>query len=92
MKENNQIDLDYVDMIYGHDFYQIDKEATHIYYILDGEGKAKIADEKYDLKKGIVIEIPKNTEWVFKGKLKMLEISIPKFNPENCKYTKKNDL
>ena len=36
--------------------------------------------------------IPKDTEWAFKGNLKMLEISIPKFNPETCKYTKKNDL
>ena len=24
--------------------------------------------------------------------LKMLEISLPKFNPETCKYTRKNDL
>ena len=48
--------------------------------------------EKYNLEKGVVVEIPKNTEWAFRGKLKMLEISLPKFNPDTCKYTRKNDL
>ena len=92
LEENEQIDLDYIDMSYGHDYYQIDTEATHIYYILDGHGKAEIAGEKYNLEKVVVVEIPKNTEWAFRGKLKMLEISLPKFNPDTCKYTRKNDL
>lgn len=92
LKENRQMDLDYIIMNYGHDFYQIDAVSTHIYYILDGQGEANIAGERYNLEKGLVVEIPKDTEWAFKGNLKMLEISIPKFNPETCKYTKKNDL
>ena len=92
LEENEQIDLDYIDMSYGHDYYQIDTEATHIYYILEGQGKAEIAGEKYDIEKGLVVEIHKNTEWAFRGKLKMLEISLPKFNPDTCKYTRKNDL
>ena len=71
LKENNQIDLDYIDMTYGHDWYQIDTEATHIYYILNGSGEAKIAGERYTLETGLVVEIPKNTEWAFKGNLKM---------------------
>lgn len=53
LEENEQIDLDYIDMSYGHDYYQIDTEATHIYYILEGQGKAEIAGEKYDIEKGI---------------------------------------
>ena len=92
LQENSQMDLDYIDMTYGHDYYQIDTEATHIYYILDGQGEAKIAEERTYLEKGLVVEIPKNTEWAFRGNLKMLEISLPKFNPETCKYTRKNDL
>ena len=59
LKENNQIDLDYIDMTYGHDWYQIDTEATHIYYILNGSGEAKIAGERYTLETGLVVEIPK---------------------------------
>ena len=58
-------------MTYGHDWYQIDTEATHIYYILNGSGEAKIAGERYTLETGLVVEIPKNTEWAFKGNLKM---------------------
>ena len=54
--------------------------------------RTRTAGEKYNLEKGVVVEIPKNTEWAFRGKLKMLEISLPKFNPDTCKYTRKNDL
>lgn len=46
----------------------------------------------YDIESGDIIEIPVNTEFAFKGKLKMIEIMNPTFNPNTHINTRKNDL
>lgn len=80
------------DCFKGHDKYCLDTVSTYIYYILEGEGVFCIEGEKYTVKREDVIEIPPNTEFVFKGKMKLLLITTPDFRPENCKKTKDNDL
>ncbi len=86
------IEVDYIDMMIGHEFYQIESESIHIYYILEGSGKANINGTIYDIESGYTIEIPANTEFAFKGKLKMIEIMKPPFNPNTHIDTRKNDL
>ncbi len=84
--------MDYIDMLDGHEFYQKESESIHLYYILDGSGKANIDGEIYKLEAGDTIEIPINTEFAFKGKMKMIEIMNPLFNPNTHIDTRKNDL
>ncbi|MCI8546286.1 MAG: hypothetical protein HFJ44_03545 [Clostridia bacterium] len=86
------IEVDYIDMINGHEFYQKEAESVHIYYILEGSGIASINEKMYKLESGDTVEIPINTEFAFKGKMKMIEIMNPPFNPETHLDTKKNDL
>lgn len=86
------IEVDYIDMITGHEFYQTESESIHIYYILEGSGKANINGIIYDIESGDTIEIPVNTEFAFKGKLKMIEIMNPPFNSNTHIDTRKNDL
>lgn len=86
------IEVDYIDMMTGHKFYQIESESIHIYYVLEGSGKANINGTIYDIESGDTIEIPVNTEFAFKGKLKMIEIMNPPFNPNTHIDTRKNDL
>lgn len=86
------IEMDYIDMIYGHEFYQKESESIHLYYILEGNGKASINNSIYELEAGDTIEIPINTEYAFKGKMKMIEIINPPFNPNTHIDTRKNDL
>ena len=86
------IEVDYIDMIEGHEFYQIESESIHIYYILEGKGLANINGEIYEINSGDTIEIPVNTEFAFKGKLKMIEIMNPPFNSNTHIDTRKSDL
>ena len=91
-KGNLGIEVDYIDMITGHQYYQKETKSIHIYYILEGKGVANINNETYKISKGDTIEIPINTEFAFKGNLKMIEIMNPPFNPNTHIDTRKNDL
>ena len=86
------IEMDYIDMLDGHEFYQKETESIHLYYILEGNGKASIDNNIYEFEAGDTIEIPINTEFAFKGKMKMIEIMNPPFNPSTHVDTRKNDL
>lgn len=89
------IEVDYIDMIDGHEFYQIESKIIHIYYILEGSGKANINGNMYKLEKGDMVEIPVNTEFAFKGKMKMIEILNPPFDSSTQSThvdTRRNDL
>ncbi len=86
------IEVDYIDMMVGHEYYQKESESIHIYYILEGTGIANINGSIYKIENGDTIEIPVNTEFAFKGNLKMIEIMNPPFNPNTHIDTRKNDL
>ncbi len=86
---NLGVEIDYIDMMTGHEFYQTESESIHIYYILEGSGNNGTI---YDIESGDTIEIPINTEFAFKGKLKMIEVMNPPFNPNTHIDTRKNDL
>ena len=54
-------------------------QPQFISYVVEGEGKFIIHDEEYKVKKGDIIEIPKNTEFTYVGKMKLLFISAPAY-------------
>ena len=86
------VDVYYIDMESGHQFYQKESKSIHIYYILEGSGIASIDGNKYNIEKGDTVEIPIDTEYAFKGKMKMIEIMDPPFEPSTHIDTRKNDL
>lgn len=86
------VEVDYIDMIVGHEYYQKETESIHIYYILEGTGIANINGSMYQIESGDTIEIPVNTEFAFKGSMKMIEIMNPPFNVDTHIDTRKNDL
>lgn len=94
-EKNLGVEVDYIDMHKGHEFYQIETKCTHFYYIIEGSGVANINNEIYAIEKGDTIEIPIQTEFAFKGNLKMIEIMSPPFTEDlynTHKDTRKNDL
>lgn len=77
----------------GLDKYVYDKESTHIYYVLEGNGKFSINNEVFDVKQGDVIEAPAKVEFTYTGKMKLILVMTPDFKAENDVDTKKeNDL
>ena len=55
-------------------------------------GRFKINENMYEVEKGNIIEIPKNTKFIFAGKMELLLIMNPKFNRDGEIVGEKNDL
>lgn len=86
------ISLTIEDCFKGHDKYHTNEYSSKIYYVLDGEGKFKINNEIFNVKKDDCIEIPANTKFVFAGKMKLLLIMSPAFRPQDGIEGEDNDL
>ena len=77
--ENSNMSITLEDSYKKHDTYCINVKKISTYYVVEGEGKFIIHDEEYKVKKGDIIEIPKNTEFTYVGKMKLLFISAPAY-------------
>lgn len=64
----------------------LDKESDVAYYVLEGKGKFFIEDEEFNVEEGDLIFIPKGTKYKDAGDLKLLAISVPKFNRDKREY------
>lgn len=90
--ETKEISISQEDCFKGHDKYHTNIYSSKIYYCIEGKGKFKIAGEIINIEKGDLIEIPKNTEFVFAGNMKLLLIMSPAFRPQDGIDGKENDL
>jgi SAM-dependent methyltransferase/mannose-6-phosphate isomerase-like protein (cupin superfamily) len=88
----NQKDLEiyYIKVEKGHDFFMVSKKIIRTYYILSGSGYFTIANEKYDVQAGMLVEVPPKVEYCYSGKMTMLGISKPRWFPGNDRATRWN--
>jgi len=56
--------------------------SDRIYFVLDGEGEFIINEKIVPVKKTDVVIVPKNTPYNYRGKMKLLLVHTPAFNPE----------
>ncbi len=89
---NENISINVIESYKGHEKYCTNKVSSHIYYVLEGNGKFKIDGELYDVEEGDIIEIPKNTEFIYVGRMRLLLIMNPAFQASNNIDGEKNDL
>ena len=59
------------------------KKMTEIYFVLEGEGDVVLNGESYPVKPGTTILINAGTKHKAKGKLKVVVVPIPPFDPED---------
>ena len=90
--KNENIVITYEKVYKGHDKYCTNTKITHIYYVLSGNGKFKIKNDIYEVKKGNIIEIPPTTKFIFAGEMELLLIMNPKFKAEYEIVGEGNDL
>jgi mannose-6-phosphate isomerase-like protein (cupin superfamily) len=88
--QNQEVDIHFVDVTTGHDTFLISKKITRIYYVLDGHGHFTIADQKYDVEPGVLVEVPPIVEYSYSGTMKLLLIGTPRWFEGNEKFTKRN--
>ena len=90
--EDKKISITIEDCFKGHDKYHTNMYSSKIYYVLEGNGKFKIDNKIYEVKKNDCIEIPPKTKFVFAGKMKLLLIMSPAFRVEDGIDSENNDL
>lgn len=90
--DTKDISISVEDCFKGHDKYHTNVYSKKIYYVVEGNGTFKIGENLIEVKKDDLIEIPKNTEFVFAGKMKLLLIMLPAFRPQDGIDGRKNDL
>jgi len=59
------------------------KKLTEIYYFLEGEGQMELDGELFDVKPGMSILIKPGCRHRAIGKMKIINIPVPAFDPED---------
>jgi mannose-6-phosphate isomerase-like protein (cupin superfamily) len=88
--ENRDPEICFIDVKKGHDTFMISKRITRTYYILDGRGYFTIDNQKFDVKPGMLVEVPPKVEYSYSGTMKLLLIARPRWFEGNDKHTKMN--
>jgi SAM-dependent methyltransferase/mannose-6-phosphate isomerase-like protein (cupin superfamily) len=83
-------DIYYIEVEKGHDTFMISKKIARTYYVLGGSGYFTIADLKYDVGPGMLVEVPPKVEYSYSGKMKLIAFSRPRWFMGNDTHTKWN--
>jgi chemotaxis methyl-accepting protein methylase/mannose-6-phosphate isomerase-like protein (cupin superfamily) len=88
--QQKDLEIYYIDVEKGHDTFMVSKKITRIYYVLCGSGYFTIADHRYNVNPGMLVEVPPNLEYSYSGKMKLIAISKPRWFTGNDTHTKWN--
>jgi SAM-dependent methyltransferase len=88
--KQKDLEIYYIEVERGHDTFMVSKKITRIYYILSGSGYFTIADHKYDVSAGMLVEVPPKVEYSYSGKMKLIGLSKPRWFIGNDRFTKWN--
>lgn len=85
-----ELDFYLLDVTTGHDTFVRSRKITRVYYVLEGHGYFVIADQRYDVEPGVLVEVPPNVEYSYSGRMKLLLIGHPRWFKGNEEVTKNN--
>lgn len=88
--KQKDLELYYIEVQKGHDFYMISKSITRTYYVLSGSGYFTIEDRKYNVAPGMVVEVPPKVEYCYSGTMTLLGLSKPRWFRGNDRFTRWN--
>ena len=88
--QQKDLEIYYIEVEKGHDTFMVSKRITRVYYVLCGSGYFTIDDRRYDVSRGILVEVPPNVEYSYSGKMKLIAISKPRWFNGNDRHTKWN--
>jgi mannose-6-phosphate isomerase-like protein (cupin superfamily)/SAM-dependent methyltransferase len=84
------LEILYVEVEKGHDTFMVSKRISRVYYVLSGSGYFTIADRRYDVSPGMLVEVPPNVEYSYSGKMKLIVVCRPRWFTGNDRHTKWN--
>jgi mannose-6-phosphate isomerase-like protein (cupin superfamily)/SAM-dependent methyltransferase len=88
--QQKDLEIYYIEVEKGHDTFMVSKRITRVYYVLSGSGYFTISDRRYDVSRGMLVEVPPKVEYSYSGKMKLIAVSKPRWFSGNDRYTKWN--
>jgi mannose-6-phosphate isomerase-like protein (cupin superfamily)/SAM-dependent methyltransferase len=88
--QQKDLEIYYIEVEKGHDTFMVSKRITRVYYVLCGSGYFTISDRRYDVSRGMLVEVPPKVEYSYSGKMKLIAVSKPRWFSGNDRYTKWN--
>jgi len=88
--DQKDLNVYFLDVKKGHDSFIVSKKIGRIYYVVSGTGYFTIAQNRYDVTAGALVEIPPRLEYSYSGTMKLLCFSKPHWFRGNDTVTKWN--
>jgi mannose-6-phosphate isomerase-like protein (cupin superfamily)/SAM-dependent methyltransferase len=88
--QQKDLEIYYIEVEKGHDTFMVSKRITRTYYVLSGSGFFTINDRRYDVRSGMLVEVPPKVEYSYSGQMKLIGISKPRWFNGNDWHTKWN--
>ena len=87
---HQDINVYYIEVEKGHDFFMISRKITRLYYVLSGAGHFIIDNHTYDVSPGVLVEIPPKVEYCYSGTMTLIAFATPRWVRGNDVFTKWN--
>lgn len=84
------VDVYYIESEKGHDTFMVSMKITRTYYVLSGEGYFTIDNAQYNIREGMLIEVPPNVEYTYSGRMKLIAFARPRWTPSSDVHTRWN--
>jgi len=84
------LDIYYIECRTGHDTFMISRKITRTYYVLAGSGYFTIANQRYDVYPGMLVEVPPEVEYTYSGQMTLLGFGRPHWFRDNDTHTRWN--
>lgn len=84
------LDVYYIESEKGHDTFMVSKKIARTYYILSGFGYFTIANQRYDVRPGMLVEVPPKVEFCYSGKMTLIGFARPGWFAGNDTHTRWN--
>lgn len=84
------LEIYYVEVEKGHDIFMVSKTIARTYYVLSGSGYFTIENRKYDVRPGVLVEVPPKVEYSYSGKMTLIILSRPRWFSGNDTFTRWN--
>jgi chemotaxis methyl-accepting protein methylase len=84
------IEIYYIEVEKGHDTFMVSRKIVRTYYVLSGCGYFTIENRKYDVRPGVLVEVPPKVEYSYSGKMTLIALSRPRWFSGNDTHTRWN--
>src|SRR6201984_2673001 len=88
--DQEDFEIYYVEVEKGHDTFMVSKKIKRTYYVLSGTGYFTIENRRYDVRPGMLVEVPLKVEYSYSGKMTLIIFARPRWFSGNDTHTRWN--